>query len=233
MLLHTSGTSFFLRKLSKIECMNAQTEVSKIFVAIIELHKNYSLIHRRNVSYDKYVVLEKCGLLESQKVTVDQPIISESLLEHVGNLPVVATFLYPHLEQKEKIDLGRVLTMLAIHDIGEVVVGDGHPHRKTQEHIESEYQAALGLLSPNYHQLLDEYETRESLDAKYAKAVDVFSTFLSDQLHPPTMVRTRLRMHGFSWQEIEEKRFKIFEWDAFLKELFWEVVSRYKTIESA
>jgi hypothetical protein len=149
----------------------------------------------------------------------------------VGNLPVVATFLYPYLEQKENIDLGRVLTMLAIHDIGETVVGDGHPHRKTQEHIESEYHAALGLLSESYHRILDEYEARESFDAKYAKAVDVFSTFLSDQLHPPVMVQTRLRMHGFSWQEIEEKRYKVFEWDSFLRELFLEVIKRYKVIE--
>ncbi len=216
----------------KVKFMTTPVEVSKIFDAIIELHKDYSLIHRRNVSYDKYVVLENLGLIKSHKITVDQPIISESLLEHVGNLPVVATFLYPHLEQKEKIDLGRVLTMLAIHDIGETVVGDGHPHTKTREHIESEYQAALGLLSENYHKLLDEYEARESLDAKYAKAVDVFSTFLSDQLHPPTMVQTRLKMHGFSGQEIEEKRSKIFAWDAFLRVLFLEVVKRYKIIES-
>jgi 5'-deoxynucleotidase YfbR-like HD superfamily hydrolase len=206
--------------------------VNKIFDALVELHKNYSLIHRRNISYDKYAVLEKLGLLESQKITVDQSIVRESLLEHVGNLPLVATFLYPYLEQKENIDLGRVLTMLAIHDIGETVVGDAHPHRKTQEHIESEYKAALELLSESYHSLLNEYEAWESLDAKFAKAVDVFSTFLSDQLHPPAAVQARLKIHGFSWQEIEEKRYKVFEWDTFLKEFFAEVVERYKAIES-
>ena len=212
--------------------MDTSLNFSQIFDSLIELHKNYCLIHRRNISYDKYKVLEELGLLESQKIAVDQPIISESLLEHVGNLPMVATFLYPYLEQKERIDLGRVLTMLAIHDIGETVVGDEHPYMKTSEHKESEYQAAKSLLSESYYYLLDEYEARETLDAKYAKAVDVFSTFLSDQLHSPIMVQTRLKMHGFSWQEIEEKRYGIFEWDLFLRELFLEVVRRYKTIES-
>jgi len=211
--------------------METSLSISQIFDALIELHKNYSLIHRRNISYDKYTVLEKLGLLESQTVTVDQPIVTESLLEHVGNLPIVATFLYPYLEQKEKIDLGRVLTMLAIHDIGETVVGDAHPHRKTSEHTESEYQAALGLLSESYHGLLDEFEASESFDAKYAKAVDVFSTFLSDQLYPRAIVKKRLSIHGFSWQEFEEKRYKVFEWDAFLRELFVEVIKRYKVIE--
>jgi 5'-deoxynucleotidase YfbR-like HD superfamily hydrolase len=205
---------------------------AQIFDAIIELHKNYCLIHRRNVSYDKYKVLEDQGLIESPQVTVEQPLITESLLEHVGNLPVVATFLYPYLEQKENINLGRVLTMLAIHDIGETKVGDAHPHRKTQEEVEAEHTAALSLLSEGYHDLFNEYEECESLDAKFAKAVDVFSTFLSDQLHPREVVQARLKAHSFSWHGFEEKRTEVFEWDAFLKELFQEVIKRYKVIES-
>lgn len=212
--------------------MNTSPNTSEIFDALLALHKSYSLVHRRTVSYDKYTTLEKRGVHTSQKAAADQPIISESLLEHVGSLPVVAIFLHPCVEHRKKIDIGRALTMLAIHDIGETVVGDGHPHRKTREHIESEHQAALSLLPENYHRLFDEYEAWESLDAKYAKAVDVFSTFLSDQLCPPAMVQARFRMHGFSWQEIQEKRHEVFAWDAFLGELFAEVIRRYKAIES-
>lgn len=212
--------------------MDTQKSFSQIFDALVELYKSYSLVHRRNLSYDKYAVLGNMGLLESQRIAPDQPVVCESLLEHVGNLPVVATFLYPHLEQRDRINLGRVLTMLAIHDIGETIVGDGHPHRKTQEEAKVEYKAALSLLSESYHKLLAEYEAWETLDARYAKAVDVFSTFLSDQLQPPKMVQTRLKIHGFSWQEVEKKRYEVFEWDAFLKGLFSEVIKRYQGIES-
>lgn len=204
--------------------MDTSKDPSKIFDELVELHKNYALIHRRAVSFDKYSVL--------METAVDQPRVLESLLEHVGSLPIVATFLHPHLEHRDKIDLGRVLTMVAIHDIGETIVGDAHSHRKTQEHVESEHAAALSLLHKNYHHMFDEYEAWESLDAKFAKAVDVFATFLTDQLLPPAMVQARFKTHDFSWQEIEEKRYKVFAWDAFLKKMFAEVTKRYKIIVS-
>ncbi|MBP9686841.1 MAG: HD domain-containing protein [Candidatus Doudnabacteria bacterium] len=103
--------------------MNTPQNPGQILNALIKLHKDYALVHRRAISYDKYKILDI--------TSVDQTRILESLLEHVGSLPVVATFLYPYLEQKEKVDLGRTLTMLAIHDIGEIIVGDAHSHRKT------------------------------------------------------------------------------------------------------
>ncbi|MBP9686840.1 MAG: hypothetical protein KBD66_03520 [Candidatus Doudnabacteria bacterium] len=80
--------------------------------------------------------------------------------------------------------------------------------------------------------MFDEYEAWESFDAKFAKAVDVFATFLTDQLLPPAMVKARFSAHGFSWQVFEEKRYAVFAWDSFLKELFAEVITRFKIIES-
>jgi 5'-deoxynucleotidase YfbR-like HD superfamily hydrolase len=198
---------------------------------VIDLYEKYCLIYRRNISYSKYNALGKefSDLVSNKKS--DSLLLRESLLEHVGNLPVVAIFLYPYLEHREEIDLGKVLTMLAIHDIGELVVGDEHPHKKTDEHIDKEKDAALGLLHTNYHDMFCEYEDRNTLEAKFAKSVDVFSTFLSDQILPKNLVKERFRIHDFSWRVIEEKRYEIFAWDSFLKDLFVEVVERYKAIE--
>ena len=50
-------------------------------------------------------------------------LIRETLLEHIGSTPMVATAFYPYLDDPE-VDLGRALSMLAIHDIGELEVGD-------------------------------------------------------------------------------------------------------------
>jgi 5'-deoxynucleotidase YfbR-like HD superfamily hydrolase len=205
--------------------MDNTLDYSQIFTEIIELYKNYCLIQRRNISYDKFI-----NSNESTLEKLNSALFTESLIEHVGVLPIVATFLYPYLEQKNNINLGRVLTMLAIHDIGEIVVGDEHPHKKIQKHIENEYKAAINLLSDTYHDLFNEYEMRDSCDAKYAKAVDVFSTFLSDQLLPPQIVIERLELHEFSWQEIKERRYEIFQWDLFLEKLFLETIERYKKI---
>lgn len=203
----------------------------KIFSELVDLHKKYYSVHRRTIALDKYDELDSRGFISEQNIEPDDNILRESLLEHVGSLPIVAAFLYPHLEHKEQIDLGKVLKMIAIHDIGETVVGDGHPHQKTESFIESEYQAAIELLPEEYHPLLDEYEERETFDAKFAKSVDVFATFLSDQVLPPEFVRRRLRAHGFSWKEIGEKRYEIYAWDGFLKELFKVVVERYQKID--
>jgi hypothetical protein len=188
---------------------------------LIELHKNYSTVHRRTIALDKY---------GSNKLEVEptNEVVRESLLEHIGSLPVVATYLYPLLEQKNKVDLGKVLTMLAVHDIGETVVGDSHPHQKTESSIETERLEALKLLSKEYHSVFEESENGETLEAKFAKSVDVFATFLVDLMLPPEYVAKRLAAYNFSSELFVEKRYEVFAWDNSLKVLFAEVIKRYQ-----
>jgi 5'-deoxynucleotidase YfbR-like HD superfamily hydrolase len=76
-------------------------------------------------------------------------------MEHVGELPVVAVALYPYLDDPE-VDLGTALTMLAIHDIGEVVVGDVNTYIKLPEQVTREATAALSILHPYYRELYQE-----------------------------------------------------------------------------
>lgn len=204
--------------------MNATKE----FDEILKLFKDYTNVRRRTIALDKYQELQKTKI--GADIRPMDLLVRESLVEHVGSLPIVATYLYPKLEHKEKIDLGKVLIMLGIHDIGETVVGDGHPHQKTQTFVDDEFAAALSLLPEMYHDYLGEYEERKTLDAKFAKSVDVFATFLTDQLLPPEFVAERHDLYGFSWKQMDEKRDKMFNWDNYLHELFKEVIVRYQAM---
>lgn len=188
---------------------------------LLRLYKNYSHVTRRTVALDKYTVADASAEPTDERVR-------ESLLEHVGSLPVLAAYLYPLLEHKEKIDLGKVLTMLAVHDIGETEVGDEHPHNKTQDFLDSERKKALELLPDDYHPLLNEFEESRTLEAKFAKSVDVFATFLADLLLPPNVVAKRLAAYEFSSKLFFEKRYEVFAWDASLKDLFGEIIKRYQ-----
>jgi hypothetical protein len=207
-------------------------EISQFFDGLIELYARYSNVYRRTISWSKFKDSQGQEHPVDAELTLGSKLFRETLLEHVGSLPIIAAYLHPHLEHAQHVNLGKVLSMLAIHDIGETVVGDGHPHRKSPEFIDTERRVALALLSSDLHGLFEECEAGETLEAKYAKSVDVFSTFLADQLIPPTLVRQRLIMNGFPWEEIEKKRYEVFAWDAFLKELFNEVGRRYREIDT-
>jgi 5'-deoxynucleotidase YfbR-like HD superfamily hydrolase len=95
--------------------------------------------------------------------------IRENLMEHVGILPVVATYLHPYMDLQ--VDLGKVLQILAVHDIGEVYTGDEIAFKKDRSNQE-EYEAAVKLVHPSQVTLLDEFEKSETYEAKYAHAID-------------------------------------------------------------
>lgn len=56
------------------------------------------------------------------QLNFDDEIVRETLSEYVGSLPIIATYIHPFLDHK--VDLGKVLIILAIHDIGELRTGD-------------------------------------------------------------------------------------------------------------
>lgn len=61
----------------------------------------------------------------------EDKLVRETLIEHVAILPILATALYPYINDSE-VDLGEALIMLAIHDIGELVVGDENVFTKQE-----------------------------------------------------------------------------------------------------
>jgi len=112
----------------------------------------------------------------------DSELVRESLMEHVGSLPMLAAAFYPHLKDSE-VDLGKSLTMLAIHDIGELIEGDQNTFLR-EDDGEKEEIAAKKLLSPIYHDIYNDVEMQGSKSAKFAKSIDKIAPDIIDYLVP-------------------------------------------------
>ena len=77
------------------------------------------------------------------------------------------------------VDISRVLQMLIVHDLGEIAGGDVIVYLKTSAHTDAELEAARTLLSllgegtgGRLHGLMQEFEARQTDDARYANAID-------------------------------------------------------------
>lgn len=119
-------------------------------------------------------------------------LIRETLMEHVGSLPMVATAFYPFIEDPA-VDIGESLTMLAIHDIGELITGDEMTFTKSRDKKDPEMEAARKLLHPYYHDLYEDVESQKSKSAKFAKAIDKITPDIFDYLTPADVTLWRYK----------------------------------------
>lgn len=110
-------------------------------------------------------------------------IVRESLIEHIGVLPMLAIAFYPHINDPE-VDLGHALIMLAIHDIGELIVGDVSTFKKKKADASLEYEAGISILDPMYHDLYDQVEKKSNPTAQFAKSIDKIAPDILDYLSP-------------------------------------------------
>ncbi len=203
-------------------------ETKQLVKDFLALQKAYAFTNRKLVTAERYFRLAKPGILG--KKDYNHLALQESLTEHVGHLNILAAFFHPHITHSKQVNLGRALTMLAIHDIGETVTGDIFSYDKTEAHDGIEYQHALNVLHKDYHPLLEEYEARESLDAKYAKAIDA----LAPNIHEVDMPRITIEWFhqmGATSQSIIKKKRKFMEWEPVLLEVFDLVVDQYRRVE--
>jgi len=122
----------------------------------------------------------------------EDALIRETLMEHVGSLPMVATAFYPFIDDPA-VDLGKALTMLAIHDIGELVTGDEMTFTKSKDSKDPEMEAARKLLHPYYHDLYEDVEHQTSPTAKFAKAIDKITPDIFDYLTPADITVRRFK----------------------------------------
>lgn len=185
-------------------------------------------MYRGTTSFDRYQSLVETGVLSD--FTYDSIQIREPLLEHVGHLPVIASFLYPHIGHHEEVDLGRVLTMLSIHDFGETIVGDVFALHKTQQQEDAETKAVEKHMHEWFLPWFEEFEARQSVDAKYAKSVDSMAPILHELLLPKA-TGERFKHFNFNTEKVIAKKAKDFEWDNVLSDLFDEMMTRYRKIE--
>ncbi|NTU99341.1 HD domain-containing protein [Candidatus Falkowbacteria bacterium] len=193
---------------------------------LIDLQNAYAKTYRAMVTGERL----NHGLKNDEEIDVVSERLREPLLEHVGHLPMIASFLYPYIENKGKVDLGRTLIMLSIHDIGETVVGDMLSFKKTAEHASNERLAALDILPEELVPYYEEHEAGESFDAKFAKAIDTIAPFLHE-LSMPNLTRTRFAVHGFDSEKIEKKKRPLFLWDSVLLGIFERSLDAFRQIE--
>jgi putative hydrolase of HD superfamily len=119
----------------------------------------------------------------------------ENTAEHSWHAALSALVLAPYANGA--IDIDKVLKMLLIHDLVEIEAGDTFVYDKQavaeQEDTENEAAEEIFRSLPAEQgdflkSLWDEFEARQSPEAKFAKAIDRFLPLLSN-----------ISNHGYSW----------------------------------
>lgn len=105
----------------------------------------------------------------------------ENTAEHSWQVVVFAQILYPYARNKEKIDLGKVLKMLSIHDVVEIDAGDTffYDEKANEGKFDRELASAkriFGILDEplrtEFLNLWLEFEEGKTEEAIFANAVD-------------------------------------------------------------
>ncbi|MCB4820521.1 HD domain-containing protein [Roseicella aerolata] len=121
----------------------------------------------------------------------------ENSAEHCWNLALVALLL--HREVAAEIDLGRVLSMIAVHDLVEIEAGDTYAYDPAARLTQAAREAAaaelvFGALPPDLgarlRALWEEFEAGETAEARFAMGCDRLQGFLQNVLS-----------EGLAWKE--------------------------------
>jgi len=195
---------------------------------LIKLQGSYAQTFRSITTKERYNNVVKSGMLQNH--SYDSNIIREPLIEHVGHLPIIASYLHQFTQHKDKINLGRVLIMLSIHDIGETKVGDVITYSKDTSHEKAELEAAKKLLPNNQFEYFKEFEDNKTFDAKFARSVDSIAPLLRE-INMPTVTLERFKYYNFNTDKIIAKKASHFKWDNNLQEMFEYIIDRFKKIE--
>lgn len=113
----------------------------------------------------------------------------ENDAEHSWHLAVMAMLLEEYCA--DKVDIGRVIKIALVHDLVEVYAGDtfAYDSKGYEDKEEREKQSAdklFGMLEPGqgayFRALWDEFEAKETPEARYANAVDRLQPLLLNYL---------------------------------------------------
>lgn len=136
----------------------------------------------------------------------------ENDAEHMWHLAVMAMVLHEHAE--EPVDVCRVLGMLLVHDIVEIDAGDTfiYDEQAHSDKMERERRAAeriFGLLPSDQGRelraLWEEFEARESPDARFAAAIDRLQPLLLNHASGGGAWRE----HGVRREQVTERNARI------------------------
>ncbi|MDA3936900.1 MAG: HD domain-containing protein [Actinomycetota bacterium] len=132
-------------------------------------------------------------LRKTKPLAVDRP---ENSAEHSWQVALLATLLASNAS--ERVDVGRVVEMLLVHDIPEIEIGDvivyaQHDPERDKQEAAAAHALFEMLPEPQASHCFDlwlEYEQRLTAEARYAYAVD--------RLMP---VLHNLQRNGGTWRE--------------------------------
>jgi 5'-deoxynucleotidase YfbR-like HD superfamily hydrolase len=103
----------------------------------------------------------------------------ESVAEHIYGMHVLFDYFLPLEDPEGKLNTERIRKMVTFHDIDEVITGDIVGYLKTEDDKKAEAAATVTILKnapdsmrATLTDILEEYETRESTESKFVKALD-------------------------------------------------------------
>ena len=132
----------------------------------------------------------------------------ENDAEHSFHLAVMACILAEHA--REKVDVLHVMKMVLMHDVVEIDAGDTYCYdeagNETKAEREQKAAARIFALLPEeqeqeYRGLWEEFEARETPEAKFANALD--------RIHPMLLNYTKggisWKKHGIHAEQVEKR----------------------------
>lgn len=192
-------------------------DYKQIITDFLKLQDAYQFTHRNLMTKERFKNF--AGGDQNLATDLTNETLNEPLIEHVGYLPIMAAYFHQYLEHTDQVNLGRSLTMLAIHDIGETELGDVFTYTKTEADEEAEIEMALSLLPKYQQEIFLEYEKQESFDAKYAKSIDALAGFFP-ALDMPRIIIKRFNKRGACVDDIVSRKRPLMEWDNTLLSIF-------------
>lgn len=152
-----------------------------------------------NMLQDTYQLISELGKLKLVfRNTCTQSERQESTAEHSWSASMIVMILMENLKQEfGTVDELKTLKLTLIHDIVEIYAGDviafDMEARKNKETVETEALEKLVALCPHFgkqlHELWYEFEKKETIEAKIAKAADsicpIFQRIQSQQSYIP------------------------------------------------
>lgn len=127
-------------------------------------------------------ILDFINELENLKMTMRHSWLSngrrESVAEHTWRNALMAMIIAPELDQR--VDVGHVVQMILVHDLGEIYTGDRPAWKPLNKNKHREEEDGIKQLTKNINPeirtkiltLWEEYEENNTPEAHLAKAVD-------------------------------------------------------------
>lgn len=148
----------------------------------------------------------------------------ENSAEHSWHVCLSALILKDYAD--EDIDINRVIKMLLVHDLGKIDAGDTIIYATESETATAKTKEAAGVArifrllpegkADEYIALWNEFESGETADAKYARAIDRIPPLLHN-----------LYGDGHSWKEnnvLKEKVFSVNQHINKSSQMLWQIM---------